>query len=79
MLPFYPSVNTEDGVRLDIRARGFWKGAQDAFFDIRIFHPNASTRPSMSLQAAFHRQKPARMGIWKRVRKVENGLADLRC
>ena len=33
------SANTDDGAHLDIRARGFWNVAQDAFFDVRVFHP----------------------------------------
>ena len=32
---------TSDDSRLDIRARGFWSAAQDAYFDVRVFHPNA--------------------------------------
>ena len=35
------STNTDDGARLDVRARGFWNMRQDAFFDVRVFHPNA--------------------------------------
>ena len=34
------TANNEDGARLDIRARGFWNGAQDAIFDLKIFHPS---------------------------------------
>ena len=26
---------------VNIRARGFWNKMQDAFFDVRVFHPNA--------------------------------------
>ena len=33
------STNTNDGARLDIRARGFWRSQQDAFFDVRVFMP----------------------------------------
>ena len=32
---------TTDDARFDIRARGFWSAAQDAYFDVRVFHPNA--------------------------------------
>ena len=35
------SANSEDGARLDIRARGFWNRSHDAFFDVRVFYPNA--------------------------------------
>lgn len=32
---------TTDDARLDVRARGFWSLAQDAYFDVRVFPPNA--------------------------------------
>ena len=51
------TANREDSAQLDIRARGFWNGSQDAFFDVRVFHPNASSYRSMSLQAAFCRHE----------------------
>ena len=35
------SANRRDDARADIHARGFWGRWQDAFFDIRVFHPNA--------------------------------------
>ena len=69
------SANTEDGARLDIRARGFWNGTQDAFFDVRVFHPNASSHRSMSLQAAFCRQEQAKKREYGEcVREVEHGV-----
>ena len=54
------SANRKDGAQFDIRARGFWNRTQDAFFDVRTFHPNASSYGSMSLQAAFHCHKQAK-------------------
>ncbi len=41
------SANTDDGARVDIRARGFWNASQDAFFDVKVFYPssNRSTNP----------------------------------
>ena len=69
------SANREDGARLDIRARGFWNGAQDAFFDIRVFHPNASSYRSMSLQGAFRRHEQAKKREYgERVHEVEHGV-----
>ena len=40
------STNTAPDARTDIRARGFWTRAQDAFFDVRVFHPEASSGTS---------------------------------
>lgn len=42
------SANTQDNARLDIRARGFWNTSQDAFFDVWVFYPNASSNRSTS-------------------------------
>ena len=36
------SNKAEDG-RLDIHARGFWEQQRSAFFDVRVFHPNAES------------------------------------
>ena len=47
------STNTDDGARLDVRARGFWNTRPDAFFDVRVFHPNAPSNSSRSLPAAY--------------------------
>ena len=47
------SANTEPNARLDIRARGFWNTGQDAFFDVMVFYPNASSNCSMTTTAAI--------------------------
>ena len=39
LVPAY--ANRRDDARGDICARGFWSRRQSAFFDIRVFHPNA--------------------------------------
>ena len=38
---FPTSANLWDDAGTDVRARGFWGRRQSAFFDIRVFHPNA--------------------------------------
>ena len=68
------SANMSDEARLDIRARGFWDGLQDAFFDVRIFHPFASSYQNSTLSALYrqHEQKKRRE-YGDRVREVEHG------
>ena len=51
------TANTDDGARVDIRARGFWNGRQDAFFDVRVFYPNASSYRSHSLVSVYRRHE----------------------
>ena len=35
--------NMTEGVRLDIRAKGVWRPAQDAYFDVRVTNPFCAT------------------------------------
>ena len=45
--------NTNDDARLDVSARSFWITGQKAFFDGRVFDPNASRYQSKSLKQCF--------------------------
>ena len=51
------SANTTDGARLDVHARGFWNVCQDAYFDVRVFNPNASSNRTRSLSAIYKRHE----------------------
>ena len=35
------TANQQDEACADIHARGFWGQQQGAFFNVRVFHPNA--------------------------------------
>ena len=71
----YRTANRDNDAHLDIGARGFWNRSQDAFFDVRIFHPNTSSYHSLSLQAAFHLHEQAKkIEYGERVREVEHGV-----
>jgi hypothetical protein len=55
-----PSTIMDSDARSDIRARGFWTNQQEAFFDVRIFYPNATSylsRNICSLYQSFENQK----------------------
>ena len=69
------SANTNDQARLDIRATGFWgEPHQDAFFDIRVFYPLASSYRSTSIAANYRQQEARkRREYGQRVRDVEHG------
>ena len=69
------SAITTDEARLDIRARGFWSVAQDAYFDVRVFHPNASSNSSGSLSAAYRKHETIKKRAYgQRVREIEQGV-----
>ena len=44
------TTNRLNEAKLDIRAKGFWNRDQQAFFDIRVFDPNACRCLNKSLQ-----------------------------
>ena len=67
------STNTDDGARLDIRARGFWNTHQDAFFD--VFHHNAPSNSSRSLPAAYKKHEDENKRIYgQRILEIEHGV-----
>ena len=43
---------TTEHARVDLSANGFWSGAQDAYFDVRVFHPNAPSNAG-SISSAY--------------------------
>ena len=69
------STNTSDGARVDIRARGFWNASQDAFFDVRVFYPNAPSNRSTLTSSAYRRHEQAKKREYgQRIREVEHGV-----
>ena len=47
------AANKEPNARLDIRAQGFWDIMQDAFFDVRVFHPLAPSYRFQKVSALY--------------------------
>ena len=74
---FPASTNKSDEARLDIRARGFWgtgRGQQDAFFDVRVFYPFASSYRNSRLPTLYRQhESQKRLHYGHRVREVERG------
>ena len=69
------SANTDDGAIADIRARGFWNRSQDAFFDVRVFYPNASSNRSTNATSVYRRHEQAKKREYRqRIREVERGV-----
>ena len=66
------SANTDDGARVDIRARN---RSQDAFFDVRVFYPNASSNRSTNATSVYRRHEQAKKREYgQRIREVERGV-----
>jgi len=66
------STNKKDGARVDIRARGFWTRGEDAYFDVRVFHPNAPSYVSKTLPALYELHEREKKGEYEeRINNVE--------
>ena len=52
--------------------KGFWKRSQDAFFDVRVFYPNAPSNRSTSISSAYRQHELLKKRKYgQRVRDVE--------
>ena len=68
------STNTADDARADIRARGLWTRAQNAYMDVRVFHPDApsyAAKPLEKLLAEHERRKKSEYA--ERIINVDRG------
>ena len=66
------TANRKDDARADIHARGFWGRRQSAFFDVRVFHPNARSYRNSNISAVYQRQEMMKKREYgDRVREVE--------
>ena len=59
---FHASANVNDDARLDVRARGFWREGQQAFFDIRVTNADCASQKDKSLKSILrtHEQEKKR-------------------
>ena len=69
------SANRDDEARLDVRASDFWCKGQEAFFDIRVFYPIASSYCQKDLASLYRRHESEKKREYaQRVREVERGV-----
>ena len=68
------SANIEDDSRLDVKARGFYRQGQTAFFDIRIAHLNAESNKNLSTEKILARHENEKKRAYnRRVLEIEYG------
>ena len=68
------STNREDGARLDVAARNFWREGQKAFFDIRVFNASAPSNSADSISRTFEKHETEKINHYRdRVLNVEHG------
>ncbi len=71
----YKSAIVGAEARLDVKARGFWNRTQDAFFDVRVFHPNAPCYRSKDIASVFKQHEAAKKREYnQRVQNIEHGV-----
>ena len=64
--------NRQDEARADIYARGIWGRRQGAFFDVRVFHPNAPSYHGSSIQSLYRRhEREKKREYGDRVREIK--------
>ena len=67
------SANTDNGARLDLKARGFWRRGQTAFYDIRVTHVNSKTNSKKLTLEVFREHEQAKKREYlERVIEVEH-------
>ena len=71
----HATSNSDDRARLDIRAQGFWGDRhRRAFFDVRVFYPNATSYRNLQLGSAYRRHEKEKKRCYEdRIREVEHG------
>ena len=69
------STNTSDQARSDVRERGFWSRCEDAYFDIRVFHPNATSYQTISPSDLFKtHERRKKLEYEERILNVDHGF-----
>ena len=63
-----------DEARLDVRARGFWRQGQNAFFDVRVTNADSSSQQSSSIKAVLRKHEIEKKRNYnRRIMEVEHG------
>ena len=71
---FHKSANTKDEARLDVRARGFWRDGQSAFFDIRTTNADNASQTNKSIKSVLrNHENEKKVQYNRRVIEVEQG------
>ena len=69
------SAILDDGARLDVRARGFWREGQNAFFDVRVTNANCNSQQNSSLKSVLRSHEMEKKREYNRqVMEVEQHL-----
>ena len=69
-----------DDARLDIRARGFWRPGQNAFFDVRVTNADCASQKNSKISTILKEHEQQKKRCYnRRVMEEEHGSFTLRC
>ena len=73
---FHRSANTRDDARLDVRTRGFWREAQNAYFDIRLTNADNNSQRERNIEAVLKSHEQAKkLEYNRRVMEIEHSTS----
>ena len=65
---------TGDESRLDLRARGFWRRGQNAYFDVKVTNAHAASQATQPLRSLLAKHKRIKKNSYnQRVMNIEHG------
>ena len=71
---FHPSANTQPDARSDVRAKGFWRDGQNAFFDIMVTNADCNSQRNKKIQAIIKTKEQDKKRQYNaRIMEVEHG------
>ena len=71
---FRPSVNVSEEARLDVRARGFWRNGQNAFFDVCLTNAEADSQIDRTVSAILRTHETKKKTAYNtRIIEIEHG------
>ena len=71
---YHRTAITNEEARLDIRARGFWRHGQNAYFDVRITNADCSSQQNTSIKSVLRKHELEKKRNYnRRVMEVEHG------
>ena len=67
-------ANAKDDARLDVRARGFWRDGQNAYFDVCVTNADCDSQRGASLKAVLRKHETRKKCMYNtRVMQIEHG------
>ena len=70
---FHRSANTSDDSRVDVRAKGFWRQGQNAFFDVRITNADCNSQRDKDIKSVLKKhEKEKKRQYNARIMEIEH-------